>query len=227
VSYARRAGESSSAAAQAGLAAQAALVIMIASAVAMGRVIVEVAAVAPSILWRVGPPLVAMLLWMALVSFGMYWFGRGKKTKLPEPENPAELKAALTFAALYAIVKLAVAATQHYFGDAGLFAVATISGLTDMDAITLSTANLVRVEQIAPHIGWQVILIATLANLVFKGATAAVLGHRRLAGLIALLFGLSIAGGLAILFFWPGELVEQWMESLELNASDSGARLGA
>jgi uncharacterized membrane protein (DUF4010 family) len=47
------------------------------------------------------------------------------------------------------------------------------------------------------------ILAASLSNLVFKGLAVALLGSRELAKRIALLFGIAIAGGLAILFLWP------------------------
>ena len=60
----------------------------------------------------------------------------------PEPANPAELKSALLFGVLYAAVLLAVAFARDRFGTAGLYTVAVLSGLTDVDAITLSTARL-------------------------------------------------------------------------------------
>jgi hypothetical protein len=58
-------------------------------------------------------------------------------------QQPASLKTAFTFAALYGIVLLAVAVVNDRFGARGLYAVSTISGLTDVDAITLSVARLV------------------------------------------------------------------------------------
>jgi uncharacterized membrane protein (DUF4010 family) len=183
----------------------AALVILIASTVAIARVLVEVAVVAPGILGQVGPPLGVLLAWMALLSGGMYFFGRGEGDKMPEQENPAELKAALIFGAIYAAVILAVAAANDFFGSAGLYVVGILSGLTDMDAITLSTAQLVDQQQVTPGTGWRVILIAALSNLVFKAGAVAVLGDRRLLLWIAGLFGLAIAGGLVLLFVWPAE----------------------
>jgi uncharacterized membrane protein (DUF4010 family) len=60
-----------------------------------------------------------------------------------EHENPAELKFALLFVILYAVILLAAAAAREWFGTRGLYVVAALSGLTDMDAITLSTAQLV------------------------------------------------------------------------------------
>ncbi len=62
---------------------------------------------------------------------------------MPIQENPTELKAALWFGLLFAIVLLAVAAAKERLGQGGLYFVAGLSGLTDMDAISLSTAQLV------------------------------------------------------------------------------------
>jgi uncharacterized membrane protein (DUF4010 family) len=112
VSYARRAKSAPDA------AALAAVVIMIASTIAFARVIVEVAVVAPGILGRVAPPLGAMCVLMALISAGASFLSRGARDELPEQENSAELKSALIFGAIYAVVIFAVAAAQDYSAQA-------------------------------------------------------------------------------------------------------------
>lgn len=180
----------------------AALVIMVASTVVFGRVLVEIAAVAPGHLRQMGPPIGAMLGVGIVVSLVAWFFGRGKEGELPEAENPAELKAALLFGALYAGILLAVAFARQRFGAAGLYTVAVISGLTDVDAITLSTSRLVT-GGLDPGTGWRAILLAALSNLVFKGGIVAVLGSRGLFAWVALLFGLALAGGGLILWLWP------------------------
>jgi hypothetical protein len=42
-----------------------------------------------------------------------------------------------------------------------------------------------------------------LANLVFKAGIVGFTGHRRLLGEIVLLFFIPLAGGVAMIFFWP------------------------
>jgi uncharacterized membrane protein (DUF4010 family) len=177
---------------------------MVASAVSFARVIVEVAVVAPQQFRAIGAPLGVMLVWMAALSAGGYWLGRGEDPgKLPEAGNPAELKPALIFGALYALVILAVAFVKDRFGDAGLYPVAVVSGLTDMDAITLSTANLARAGRLDVDTTWRLILIAALSNTVFKGIAAVALGSSALRARVVVLFGLALAGGAAILLLWP------------------------
>lgn len=197
VSYARRTKETPES------SRLAAVVITVASAVVFGRVLVEVAAVAPSYLIYMGPPIGAMLGLAVIVSLIAWFLGRDRGGEPPEPENPADLKAALVFGALYAGILLAVAFARDRFGTAGLYTVAVLSGLTDMDAITLSTSRLVAGGRLDPSVGWRAILLAGLSNLIFKAGIVAALGSRRLFGRIALLFGMMLAGGGAVLWLWP------------------------
>lgn len=200
VSYARRTKENP------GASMLAAFVIMTASAVAFVRMLVELAVVAPRQLAAMAPPLGALLLLMLLVIAGLYFWGRKKQqeSEIPSQGNPAQLKSALIFAGLYGLVLLATAAGKDYLGDKGLYLVAFISGLTDVDAITLSTGKMVAAGKLVPHTGWQLILIAALSNLAFKGGLVALLGDGKLLRQVAMLFGLTIAAGLLIIWLWPG-----------------------
>jgi uncharacterized membrane protein (DUF4010 family) len=64
--------------------------------------------------------------------------------------------------------------------------IAALSGLTDMDAITLSTARLVQAgaenNGLSATDGWRLIVIAAMSNLTFKVGLVAVSGSRRLLG---------------------------------------------
>ena len=82
--------------------------------------------------------------------------------------------------------------------------VAGISGLTDMDAITLSTARMSMRDPAIFHNGWRLIVLAALANLVSKAALAGIIGGRRLLQAIAALFLLPLIGGALLLWFWAG-----------------------
>jgi uncharacterized membrane protein (DUF4010 family) len=199
VSYARRTRENP------GASMLAAFVILTASAVAMVRMLVEMAVVAPQQMRELAPPLAAVLLLMLLLIGGLFFWSRKRKepTEIPDQGNPAQLKSALVFAGLYGLVLLASAAAKDQLGNKGLFLVAFVSGLTDVDAITLSTAKMVAAGRLASHTGWQLILLAALSNLAFKAGMVAFLGDRLLLRRIAVLFGLTIAGGLLVLWLWP------------------------
>lgn len=181
----------------------ASLVIMIASAIAMVRVIVEVAVVAAPSLAALGPPLGAMLGAMVLITAAAYFITRKEKATLPEQHNPAELKPAFIFAIIYAVIKLAVAYANDQFGHAGLYVVGIISGLADMDAITLSTSRMVGNQQLDAGTGWRIILIAAMSNLVFKAGIVGVLGGMKVFAMVTTLFGACLAAGGLILWLWP------------------------
>ena len=180
----------------------ASLLIMFASTVALFRVLIEIAVVAPRWFAGLALPLSVMLGAMAIISAGAHFLWRKEVGGLPEQQNPAQLKTALIFALVYALIKMAVAAGKEQFGETGLYLVAVISGLTDMDAITLSTARLVDAERLAVDLGWRTILIAAISNLAFKAGAVAIVGGAKLFYRVAVLFGLSgVAGGL-VLWLW-------------------------
>ena len=180
----------------------AALIVMIASTVAFARMLFEIGIVAPRVFWQTAGPLCAMLGLMTTLSSVAYLITRKRPTPFPERGNPTNLRAAIAFAGLYAVIVLAVAASKNYFGLSGMYVVALLSGLTDVDAITLSTAEMIDREAIESNVGWRMMLVAALSNLAFKACAVAVLGHRRMFFLMAVLFGLTIAGGIAVLWTW-------------------------
>lgn len=198
VAYARRVRETAEA------TSLAALVIVIASAVAGARVLVEVVVVAPSVLREIAPPLAAFFALMVVISALMLRWARNGDCKMPEQSNPAEFRSALVFGAVYALITLATAAAKDYLGNRALFALAFVSGFVDVDAITLSTARLAAAKRLDTSTAWRVILIASLTNLLFKAGVAWVLGSKRLLLRVAIPFAAILAGGLALLFIWPG-----------------------
>lgn len=197
VSYARRTKAMPQA------AGMAALVIMVASTIVFGRVLILLGASSPQFLRVAAAPIGTVLGVLAAVCLVLWWLSSKEKAEMPEQGNPSELKAALIFAGLYAIVLLAVAWAQENFGTRGLFVVAVLSGLTDMDAITLSLSDMVNQKQIDAVSGWRMILVAAISNLVFKAGTVAALGSRKLLGRVLILFGIASAVTLAVILLWP------------------------
>ena len=197
VSYARRARENP------GISDLAALVIMIASTTIFVRMFVEIAVVAPGIVVQFIPPLAALLIVSLLVCALAYHFIGEQEYQMPEHGNPAELTPALIFGGLYALVLVAIAAAKEYFGNQGIYVVALISGFTDVDAITLSTANLANQGTLTIDTAWRAMIIATLANMVFKAGAAGVLGGTRLFTRVLMMFSPLFIAGLAVVFFWP------------------------
>lgn len=178
-------------------------VVMISTAVSLLRVVIEMAVVAQDFLLHAILPMSGLLAAAVTLCVAAWLGARQSSETLPEQDNPTELKSALVFGLLYAVVLFAVAATREHYERSGLFVVAVISGLTDMDAITLSTSRLVAAERVMPNTGWRVIMTAAMANLVFKAGIVAMLGHRRLLLRTLLLFGVLFLCGTSLVLFLP------------------------
>jgi uncharacterized membrane protein (DUF4010 family) len=198
VSYARKTKNSKN------IDIMAAFVITTASTIALIRVLIELGVIVSDKLPQIILPFFVQFIIMGgLCVLLFYWIKKnGEDDEMPEPENPAQFKSALIFGLLYGLILMAVAFTNREFGDQALYAVAIISGLTDVDAITLSISQLMKNEGLPPTKGWRLILLATLSNLLFKGIMAAVLGSVRLTKYLAFAFGISIVVGLIIIWVW-------------------------
>ena len=182
------------------LSRTAAVVVILASTVLMVRVVVEVAVVNPALLRHLWLP--ALLMFLAGLAVAALVWGTSKTEPelVAETKNPAELTGAVAFGLLYGVVLLAVSAGMHYFGNEGVYVVSLISGLTDVDAITLSNARLAGTGVIEPLQARNAIVIAILANLAFKLAAVRIIGTARLARWTALGFAAIALAGIASLF---------------------------
>jgi uncharacterized membrane protein (DUF4010 family) len=179
------------------------VMIVIASTVVFVRVLGEIAIVAPDSFVDLAPPLGVMLVFLALLS-AYAWRGARATARPPAEYEPgADLRAAIAFGLLYGAVLFAVAAAREHLGEQGLYAVAALSGLTDMDAITLSTTHLVHADRLEPSTGWRLVLTAGMANLVFKAGAVALLGTPQLFRRVAANFGAALLVGLLLILFWP------------------------
>ncbi len=196
-SFARRARETFA------FSRPAAVAVMAATAVTVPRMAIEVGVVNSAMLREAAAPL-ACLFVAALLPLLFYWLRcqTDQPQEVPEVKNPVNLGMAILFAAIYATVILGVEAARQYLGDAGLYTVGALSGLTNVDAITLSTARLAEAGRLANAQGVDVITIAFLANLVFKGGIAFALGTRTLAREVAVAFAVTMLAGAAAIYFF-------------------------
>ncbi|VAX42239.1 hypothetical protein MNBD_PLANCTO03-1415 [hydrothermal vent metagenome] len=177
-------------------------VLILATLVMYGRVIAEIRLVSPTHAAMIATP-VAIMAAATLVCAALAMLGHGKDGgEMPEQDNPTELKSALLFGGLYAVILVFVAAAKEWFGDTGIYAVAIISGLTEMDAITLSAGRLVERGRLDPETAWRVVVLASMSNMVFKTGIAWTLGGARLALRLAAWFGVLMLVGAALMLLW-------------------------
>lgn len=158
------------------------------------------------------PELLATLLWpiaaagaVTLLSAALMLWGRGR-TSDEQPQlqirNPFDLSTVLWLAALIAIILLAAKGLAGQVGNAGLFLLGAVSGIADVDALTLSMARLSG-HQVAARDAASAILIAASVNTASKAVMAAVVGGERLAQLVGGASILAIAALAGTFFVLP------------------------
>lgn len=185
--------------------AAAASIIVLASTSLYPRILGEIAVVNPAMLDPAAPPLLVMTASMVVVSAWGWWRDRHEiREEARERQVPSLMGTALAFGLLYALVLFAAAAAREELGTGALYAVSALSGLTDVDAITISAAQLVEGGRITADTGWRMIVLASMSNLVFKAGAVLVLARRELFVPVMLRFGLGLMTGAALLAFWPG-----------------------
>lgn len=179
-----------------------ALVIVMASAVVNARILIEIGVIGPALLRHAVLPFVILGLFMIACSVYLMRRHAPGATDL-EHRNPAQVKTALLFGALFAVVIFVVAAVKEQFGVRAVYVVALISGLTDVDAMTLSAADLFHSGRLDAADAWRVVMVASLSNLLFKAGIVAVFGTRKVLGIVAVVFGLAAVAGAALVLWWP------------------------
>jgi uncharacterized membrane protein (DUF4010 family) len=121
---------------------------------------------------------------------------------LPHVKNPTQLRVAAGFGLVYAGVLLGAAWLSQAWGSGGLYAMAAVSGIADVDAISLSSLQLFNTGKIDARTALIAIVIAYVANIFFKFAIALTVGSAELARRCAPAFLASTAGlllGVALL----------------------------
>ena len=144
-----------------------------------------------------------MMFCVGLIAAWMHRVAQNKGRMSAAESPPSELKSAVLFGLLYALVLVVVALARQHYGNSGLYVAAGISGLTDMDAITLSTAHLVSTKHVEVDTAWRMILVGGMANIVFKMSLVLMLGARAFIKPVLAGFGAALASGTLILILWP------------------------
>jgi len=180
-----------------GLASLAAAGIVIAGSVTFLRILALVAVFAPGLVAPLALPMAVMaatgLAGAALIHAGAER-AEGATGRIDGIGNPLELVTALGFGAILAAVLLAVHYLGDWLGTGGIYTAAALSGVTDVDALTISVSRLVG-EDFAPANGATAILIAASVNTVVKGGISLVAGNRPLGLRVIAVYATVIAAG--------------------------------
>lgn len=173
--------------------------ILLASSVMFPRILLEVFATNPSLLRLLIVPIGSMLAAGALMVTWMW--RRDQDTGREEVEavkvgNPLKLSTALMFALAFTIVVIAVEVAERLFGNVGVYVTSLITGLTDVDAITLSLSQVARSGGVEPEVAAGGIVIAAITNTIVKAVIAWSVGSPELRRIIVIGFGAIALVGL-------------------------------
>lgn len=180
------------------------MVILVASTIVYARVLLELAVVSPQLVGSIaGPSAAFSVVLLALSAAAYFRVHRDTDVKMPKRGNPARIRQALIFGALYVLILYAVEAAGDLIGEDALYGVAFISGLTDVDALTLSIGRMFAGGGTSADVAWRAIFLGTLSNLFFKILAAAFLGSALLRKWVLATGAIALVAGAAILLLWP------------------------
>lgn len=150
--------------------------ISLAGGVMAVRLLIEIGIVNPSLLPLLIIP-IALLAIVPLIAAVIIATQTNQNISPAEVKlkNPVELGAALGFALVLSVLFVLVRTTQNLFGDTGIYILSAISGIADVDTVSLSLAQATR-ENLSLEIAATGILIAAIVNTLFKAVLATFIG---------------------------------------------------
>jgi uncharacterized membrane protein (DUF4010 family) len=172
--------------------------IILACSIMPPRILIEIAVVNQSLLRFIWPYVLALTATGVGVSIVLL-FGAKKDTHgSVELSNPFELMSAIKFGLIFAVILFVSKAAQFYLGNSGVFLAAAVAGTTDVDAITLSMANLAK-SSVSEVTASAAILIAITVNTIVKAGIAISLGATALRRFTLPGFGAMLLAGLILI----------------------------
>nr|WP_281409332.1 MgtC/SapB family protein [Microvirga terricola] len=176
--------------------------ILLAGAVMVVRMLIIATAINPALLVPLGWTLGAAGLVLALGAGFLLLVHGGSETARPKIKlkNPLDLSMAFQLAALVAVISFLAKIVTAYLGEAGLNALAAISGIADVDAITLSYSRLshgsIGLQAAASGMG-----VAAGVNTIVKAGMTFAVGTRKAGWIVSAISAAAITAGAAAFVF--------------------------
>ena len=176
-----------------------AFAIMVACTVMFVRIIVLVGVLNKELIKVIWLPIIAAGGVGVIYCIFLFFSQRAAEKGEVEFSNPFDLAAAIKFGILYGVILLVSKTAQLYLGNPGIFLSSIVSGFANVDAITLTMAELSNSGGLELHTASQAIVMAAISNTVVKGGIAIMAGSPALRkvllpGLLAtIVVGISVA----------------------------------
>lgn len=155
----------------------------------------------PLLLW----PAFAVMTVMTLLPVLWYWRGASQDATVEHQylPNPLDIRAALLFGTLLGIIMFLAKALEAAFGAAGVLALAAVSGLADVDAISLSLSRMAEHSLPVP-VAVRGLVLAVAVNGLVKALLSVFANGARLSWRVALPLLVASASGLLVLWWQIG-----------------------
>lgn len=174
--------------------------VIIACTVMFPRILIIVGLIQPQLLRALAWPMGIMAV-IACASALWQWRALkiSKDVEAPTLQNPFDFRMALQFAALLTLIMILARALRTWFGALGVYLLAAIAGLSDVDAIAVSLSR--TGPELALVAAAGAITVAALVNTVVKGLMAVFIGGGTIGRRVGLTNAVAAAGGMISLLF--------------------------
>ncbi|MDD5578987.1 MAG: MgtC/SapB family protein [Methylobacter sp.] len=180
--------------------------ILTACATMFARTLLLISVMNPALFRALLPALLVMSIFTYFVAFLLWRNARGFRTNEEVTlKNPFQLGMALKFGVFLVVIMLLSRLLKVYLGDLGTYFLAAISGLADVDPITLSMSQMSK-EGLEGSVAARAILIAVSVNSGIKSIFSWVIGGRALALRVGSTLVGAVIAGLLTLYLISGLL---------------------
>jgi len=174
--------------------------VIISGAIMFIRVAFEVLVLNRGLLPKLAATLGVMLIVSAGV-LGYLWWSSSKAEHQKKSEelilsSPFRLSPALKFGIFYIFVGVLAHMANRFFGEGGVYVASTISGLADVDAITISLSRLASSGEILAEIAAKGITVAVMVNTLVKLSIVYIFGSTKFFKQAVIAFGVVLGSGL-------------------------------
>lgn len=176
------------------------LAVVIASTTMFLRILFEVFVINKSLLKTLIIPFGIMIIAGGIFSYYFFRTKKSNKGHRLKLKSPFTLKPSLKFGIFFALVLFVSKAAQVYLGTTGIYITSLLSGLADVDAITLSMARLSAEGAIAEKVASSAITLAALSNTVVKLSIVSLWGSKGLKKRVAIALGVIVIIGVLSVF---------------------------
>jgi uncharacterized membrane protein (DUF4010 family) len=178
--------------------------VLAASAVMVPRFLVLLGVVQPQLILGVLLPFGVLFLATGLAALILYRRSRRDQVAQLELANPFELRSALQFAVVFAVILLLARAASEAFGAGGIYLASLISGLVRPDAIILTLGQQASVG-LAPEVAVRGLALAAASNTFFKGLLAYSLGSQSFGRSVFTVLAVASVACLAVAWLVPAD----------------------